>query len=454
MFDQLVLQEPPPEDDSDILWFLAPVGATLDENGVWSYATMLERVEDRGPCPETLTVVAAIETDDLARMTDHERVSYLKVMAAHVAWLEARTLEAVASVANAASAPVNDPLGLLTDVDADEVGAALKLSPGTAHRRVACAQALAGRLPVTRTALEAGQITAQHAAAATEATADLSREDCARVEARVFPRATTQTLAAFKRSLTRAVAWVCPGGFTVKHQAAAARRSISMYDLQDGMAAVHVEMPAPDAQMLWKALDVRARADEAGRDAGLSLDARRVDALAELMAAALADPSMPLAHGKPVTVGVVVELPTLLGLRDGPAELLGYGPIPADLARRLAKDVPWRRMVTEPVTGHLLDLGRTTYTPSQELSEFVLARTPHCVFPGCHAPAHINEIDHSRAWSQGGETSSDNLRPLSKHHHVVKTHHGWAYVVNADGSVTWTSPSGHIYTVPQEPLLE
>ena len=282
----------------------------------------------------------------------------------------------------------------------------------------------------------------------------LSPADCARVERRVFPRATTQTLAAFKRSLRRAVAWVCPGGFAVKHQAAAAKRSISMYDLPDGMSAVHLELPAPDAQILWKTLDVRARADEAGRDAGLSLDARRVDALTAIMAAALADPSNPRAHGKPVTVGVVIELPTLLGLQDTPAELVGYGPIPADLARRLAQDVPWRRMVTEPVTGHLLDLGRTTYTPPQELTDFVLARTPSCVFPGCNAPGHVNELDHALAWSQGGETSAGNLRPLSKHHHVVKTHHGWAYVVNADGSVTWTSPAGHTYTVPLDPLLE
>ncbi len=133
MFDQLALQEPPPEDDSDILWFLAPVGSTVDEDGLWSYATMFERVEDRAPCPETLRVVAAIEPDDLARMTDHDRVTYLKIMAAHVAWLEARTLAAVAvGAADAANAPANDPLGLLTDVDADEVGAALKLSPGTA----------------------------------------------------------------------------------------------------------------------------------------------------------------------------------------------------------------------------------------------------------------------------------------------------------------------------------
>ena len=313
---------------------------------------------------------------------------------------------------------------------------------------------MAVRLPLTREALAAGQITVQHANAATEATADLSLEDCARVEEPGLPAGDDTDAGGVQAVAARAVAWVCPGGFAVKHQAAVAKRSISMYDLADGMAAVPVEMPAPDAQMLWKALDLRARADEAGREAGLSLDARRVDALTELMAAALADPKMPSGARQAGDGRRRRRAATLLGLQDKPAELIGYGPIPADLARRLAKDAPWRRMVTEPVTGHLLDLGRTTYTPPQELTDFVLARTPRCVFPGCDGQAHTNELDHALAWSDGGETSAGNLRPLSKHHHVVKTHHGWAYVVNADGSVTWTSPSGHTYTVPQDPLLE
>ncbi len=172
------------------------------------------------------------------------------------------------------------------------------------------------------------------------------------------------------------------------------------------------------------------------------------------MAAALADPSSPRAHGKPATVGVVIELPPCSASSEPRASWSATARSLPTWPARLAQDVPWRRMVTEPVTGHLLDLGRTTYSPPQDLTDFVLARTPSCVFPGCNAPGHVNELDHVRAWSQGGETSAANLRPLSKHHHVVKTHHGWAYVVNADGSVTWTSPAGHTYTVPLDPLLE
>ena len=40
---------------------------------------------------------------------------------------------------------------------------------------------------------------------------------------------------------------------------------------------------------------------------------------------------------------VVVDLPTLLHLAEHPAELPGFGPLPASVARELAGDTAWRR---------------------------------------------------------------------------------------------------------------
>jgi len=58
----------------------------------------------------------------------------------------------------------------------------------------------------------------------------------------------------------------------------------------------------------------------------------------------------------PALVNVTIALPTLLGLDDNPAELTGYGPIPAQIARDLATspDSTLRRLVTDPLTGALL----------------------------------------------------------------------------------------------------
>ncbi|MGX9349441.1 DUF222 domain-containing protein, partial [Microbacterium sp. KNMS] len=55
------------------------------------------------------------------------------------------------------------------------------------------------------------------------------------------------------------------------------------------------------------------------------------------------------------TVAVTVPVTSLVGLDDGPAMLAGYGPVPAETARRLARYAPgWERIFQNPDTGALL----------------------------------------------------------------------------------------------------
>src|SRR5690606_13691694 len=54
-------------------------------------------------------------------------------------------------------------------------------------------------------------------------------------------------------------------------------------------------------------------------------------------------------------VRVTVPATALLGLDDTPAQLDGYGPVPADTAALLAGDATWQRLATAPVTGILTD---------------------------------------------------------------------------------------------------
>src|SRR3979490_1898575 len=77
-----------------------------------------------------------------------------------------------------------------------------------------------------------------------------------------------------------------------------------------------------------------------------------------------------------VEVQVTVPADTLLGASDQPGELAGYGSIPAALARRLAEDprATWRRLLTDPADGSLLDYGRRTYRPPVGLDEHIRAR--------------------------------------------------------------------------------
>ena len=157
---------------------------------------------------------------------------------------------------------------------------------------------------------------------------------------------------------------------------------------------------------------------------------------------------------KPISINVTVDLPTLLGIAENPAQLTGYGPIPASLARELAADGNWQRFITDPRSGELLDLGRKNYRPSQYLVDFLLARDRTCRFPGCRYPAHRSDIDHVTPWDEGGKTTPENLGALCRRHHRLKTHGGWKVTSASDGSCEWISPNGKHYLVPSRPVHE
>ena len=157
---------------------------------------------------------------------------------------------------------------------------------------------------------------------------------------------------------------------------------------------------------------------------------------------------------RPVTINVTIDLPTLLNMAENPGQLSGYGPIPASLARELAADGNWKRFITDPTSGELLDIGRKSYRPSQHLVDFLIARDRTCRFPGCRYPAHRSDIDHVTPWDDGGKTTPENLGSLCRRHHRLKTHGGWKVTSASDGSCEWISPHGKHYLVPSRPVHE
>jgi hypothetical protein len=95
--------------------------------------------------------------------------------------------------------------------------------------------------------------------------------------------------------------------------------------------------------------------------------------------------------------------------------------------------------------------------PSAALQDFVRSRDLTCRFPGCDRPAHLTDIDHTVPYP-AGPTCASNLKCLCRKHHLLKTFwtgkNGWQDQQLADGTVTWTSPSGHTYTTrPGSALL-
>ena len=120
--------------------------------------------------------------------------------------------------------------------------------------------------------------------------------------------------------------------------------------------------------------------------------------------------------------------------------------VPALTAWALAAGGTWRRLVTDPASGVVIDVGRTRYRPPAGLADLVRARDRACVFPTCQTPAERCDIDHLTAWSQGGTTSLDNLVTLCEAHHRLKHTPGWALTRDqAGGILSWHTPDKTVY---------
>ncbi|RAX19168.1 HNH endonuclease [Actinomyces sp. Z5] len=138
--------------------------------------------------------------------------------------------------------------------------------------------------------------------------------------------------------------------------------------------------------------------------------------------------------------------------KAGAAEVVvgtGRVAVPAATARALAAGGTWRRLVTDPLSGVVLDVGRSHYRPPAGLRDLVQARDQECVFPGCGTPAARCDTDHITPWASGGATSLNNLTTLCQAHHRLKHTPGWTLTrqntADGDGVLIWTTPTGARY---------
>lgn len=316
----------------------------------------------------------------------------------------------------------------------------LKLSP-TATTNLVGRSLQLQQLPQTLAALRAGEISEAAAHAIADETAHLEGEHKRAVEDRLFPDAGTQTAPTLRREARRAMAEIDPDLLKQRHAAERGRRDVHLSPGKFGMARISAYLTADAATAIYGVIRGHAKTLRAD---GRSFEERKADALAELIL-------NPKRRPKPrisTQVRVVVPVGTALGLTDEAGHLAGYGPIPADMARDLAANGTWRRLLTDPVSGEPLDYGSTRYRPTAPLTERVVARAGDCDAPGCVMPAHHCDLDHvvpHRADGSGGATSEENLRPRCQHHHDVKGLPGWTVANNPDGTSTWRTPHGKTY---------
>jgi hypothetical protein len=162
----------------------------------------------------------------------------------------------------------------------------------------------------------------------------------------------------------------------------------------------------------------------------------------------LTAPDAPRRHGRASTVTMTIDAPTMLGLTKHPAEIPGVGMIPGDAVLEvLAEGSPIRRLIIDEHDGHLLDYGTKTYVVPPPLADHLIALHQSAAAPHSNVPAAVADMDHNQPHDQKGKTSPENVTPLDRRWHRAKTHAGWTYVKNPDGTVDWTSPTGQTHRV-------
>ncbi len=440
-----------------------PLGGPIDQQVAEPFSAEPDRpmevadLDAIQPGPALAARLAAISPCDVG---DADLVEVIAAAERLARWSSAVQVRAIAELSRR---PVFRP-NRDRDADAElrsagaQVAAELRVAQVTGERRVWVARQLVEEFPATFSALRHGEIDFRRAELIA-AVADRHEMRLAEVvESRVLPKAGSRTIGQHRRAIEREILIADPGGERRRHEAAALDRRVWFEPMPDGMGQVIADLTADGMALVRGMLDAAAAGMKSSRlDEGRSMDQLRADALVDLASLSLASGrlgghpdgiALAEAQGRRPHIQVTVPFSTLIGIDDHPGELVGYGPIPSGVARRIAAEGTWRRLLTDPATGRLLDYGTTRYTPPQDLRDVIIARDRECIFPTCTMPAHRGQIDHTISYPHG-PTAQTNLGPPCDPHHDLKTRWGWRVDQPEEGRFIWTSPVGRRYE--QEP---
>ena len=341
----------------------------------------------------------------------------------------------------------------------------------------------------TLEALRDGEVTLAHLKVITGEGAPLTagqtaedRERLAAFEAQVLEVAREETPSRL-RPIARRLAAAHDGATMVeRHERAVKCRSIRVIDADDGMADLTAYLPAEEAYAIYHRLTKMAKdtaaiaataataalePDTAGSSAGdplglaavarsergrdqRSRDEIRADVFRDLL---LERPGKLREVASRIQAQIQVVVPgDMVGMHGGDgtegsvggaAELIGYGPIDAATAQRLAGDADAWECVTVSIGGEVLTVNR--YRPTAEQRRVLSGRDLHCRAMGCRVAAYRCDIDHTVDAAHGGPTSTANLAHLCRGHHMLKHHTDWSVEQEEDGVMKWTSPTGRVY---------
>jgi hypothetical protein len=370
--------------------------------------------------------------------------------ARQLAHVQAEFYASMVAVADAAADSAGSDVELAQDLAASEIRAALTLTRRAADAQLDLARDLTERHPKVWEALHQGEIDLPRARVIIDQTSHLEETTARRVAEVALEKAGKETTGQLRARIQRLVISVDPDSARERYEVRLIDRRVVIEATETGTAnLLGLDLPPADTTAAMRRINRMARAAKTGDDPR-TMDQIRADILLDLLNGREPNQS----RGDGAVIDIRVDLTTLTGLDDNPAQIPGWGPVISDIARQVAEQqdqTQWRVTVTDPDTGLPVHVGTTRRRPTTSQRRNIEAVALTCVFPGCRIPARDSDLDHRQAWAEGGPTQEANLEPLCRHDHRLK-HAGWKLDKLVTGEYHWTSPLGLKYTVdPRAP---
>ena len=360
-----------------------------------------------------------------------------------------------------------------------ELSVVLNCGRGTASHIARRAWIYRENLPATRAALADGTLDEPRAKVLADVLAHTPPAIARAVEARVLPEAAGVSMGRLRARALTLLLEQDADAVDARRADAQRQADVRAYPSHlEGMATLAADLPAPVSAECLDVIHQLAAMRKADGDQR-PIGELRASVLADLirrpwdtrlpavtarlnLTASLASLSGQSAEtgevdGQPITAGHVRELVGQLGflgvqardggtltvaITDASGRLLATASRPSleRLARQGCREHQGRDCVC-PVLGP--PAATTAYEPTDAQTEWVRTRDLRCRFPDCGQRSGWADLDHVIPHGCGGATDCVNLCCLCRSHHRLKTFaRGWRFVLDDDGQLHVTTPSG------------
>jgi hypothetical protein len=339
---------------------------------------------------------------------------------------------------------------------ASEIALARHDSPNRGGRHLGFARALVHEMPHTLAALECGALSEWRATLIVRESACLSIEDRRMLDAEMCAEQADLEGKGDRRieADAKAIAYrLDPQAVVDRAVRAESERTVTSRPAPDNMAYVTALLPMAQGVSVYAALRRAADTSFDDRSRGQVM----ADTLYERVTGRPADVAVPVA------VNLVMTDDTLLGGGATPAQIPGYGPVPAAIACRLASDAvadehskaTLRRLYRHPDSGALVAMESRSRLFPKGLAQFIAFRDGTCRTPYCDAP--IRHTDHATPHGRGGPTTATNGVGTCEACNYAKESPGWrVHTFDDDGkrhTAEYITPTGAHHESHAPPLL-